>query len=111
MSVPTATVTDLPADAVILDVREAWEWDAGHVEGALHVPMNDVPAALADDPDTLGLTGRVYIICAVGGRSGQVAAWLGGQGYDVVNVAGGMHAWEDAGRPMISETGEAPTVV
>ncbi len=47
----------------------------------------------------------------MGGRSAQVAAWLNQQGYDAVNVAGGMHAWEDAGRPMISETGAEPTVI
>jgi rhodanese-related sulfurtransferase len=47
----------------------------------------------------------------MGGRSAQVTAWLVGNGFDAVNVAGGMHAWEDAGRPMVAEIAEAPRVV
>ncbi len=41
----------------------------------------------------------------MGGRSAHVTSWLRQQGYDAANLAGGMHAWEDAGRPMVSDTG------
>ncbi len=107
--VPTVRVADLPADLpddfVLLDVREDDEWEAGHAPGALHVPLGQVPARLDEIPD-----GEVHVICRSGGRSGQAVAWLTRNGYDVVNVAGGMHAWVDANRPVVSETGEDPFV-
>jgi rhodanese-related sulfurtransferase len=111
MKVPTVTLDELPADALVLDVREPHEWAAGHIDGAVHVPMNSVPATVAHDPDRIPSDRRVHVVCAMGGRSAQVTAWLVGNGVDAVNVAGGMHAWEDAGRPMVAETAEAPRVV
>jgi rhodanese-related sulfurtransferase len=111
MNVPTVTLSELPPDAVIVDVREPMEWSAGHIDGARHVPMSSIPDAVASDPASLGGEGTVYFMCAVGGRSAHVTAWLVQQGLDAVNIAGGMHAWENAGRPMISETGQAPVVL
>lgn len=104
--VPTVSVSDLPEDAVILDVREDDEWVQGHVEGATHIPMGDVPARLDDLPDADPL----YVTCRSGGRSARVAAWLNQNGFDAVNVAGGMGDWEAAGKPMVSETGRPPYV-
>ncbi|MCU1620126.1 MAG: glpE, partial [Modestobacter sp.] len=46
-----------------------------------------------------------------GGRSARVTAWLNQNGYDAVNVGGGMGDWDAAGRPMVSETGRPPYVV
>jgi rhodanese-related sulfurtransferase len=101
-NVPEISVQDLPADAVILDVREDDEWVAGHVEGATHVPLGEVPQRLGELPDADPL----YVICRSGNRSGRAVAWLGQQGVEGVNVAGGMHAWAAAGRPMVSDAGE-----
>jgi rhodanese-related sulfurtransferase len=107
--VPSVTVDDVPPDAFLLDVREADEWAAGHIDGARHIPMRQIPAAYAGDgprpPD-----GPIVVVCAVGGRSGQVTAWFNQNGIDAVNLVGGMHAWAQAGRGMVSETG-APAVV
>jgi rhodanese-related sulfurtransferase len=105
-NVPEVSVQDLPADAVILDVREDDEWAAGHVAGATHVPLGDVPQRLGELPDADPL----YVICRSGNRSGRAVAWLGQQGFDSVNVAGGMRAWAAAGRPMVADTG-VPTVI
>jgi rhodanese-related sulfurtransferase len=105
-NVPEISVQDLPSDAVILDVREDDEWAAGHVDGATHVPLGEVPARLGELPDADPL----YIICRSGNRSGRAVAWLGQQGIETVNVAGGMRAWAAAGRPMVSDSG-APTVI
>ena len=104
--VPEISVQDLPVDAVLLDVREDDEWAAGHIEGAMHMPMGDVPARLADLPEAQPL----YIVCRSGNRSGRAAAWLNAQGIDSVNVAGGMKAWAFAGKPMAADSG-SPTVI
>lgn len=95
----------LPEGLVILDVREPVEWAHGHIDGALHVPMNEVPSRLGEVPD-----GQVLVVCKVGGRSAQVTGWLVQQGRDAVNLDGGMLDWEAAGRPMVSETGQQPLV-
>ena len=100
------SVQDLPADAVLLDVREPDEWAAGHVEGATHVPLGEVPERLDEMPDADPL----YVVCRSGNRSGRAAAWLARQGIESVNVTGGMRAWAAAGRPMVSDTGQ-PTVL
>lgn len=108
---PTITLDQLPDDAHILDVREDFEWAAGHIDGAVHIPMNSVPNRVTYETDLLAADQRTYVICAMGGRSGQVTAWLVQNGHDAVNIAGGMHAWADAGRPMIADTGQPPTIV
>jgi rhodanese-related sulfurtransferase len=104
--VPTVPATEVPDDAVVLDVREDDEWVVGHIEEATHIAMGEVPARLDEVPDADPL----YVTCRGGGRSARVAAWLNQNGYDAVNVGGGMGAWEEAGRPMVSETGQPPFV-
>jgi rhodanese-related sulfurtransferase len=96
----------VPADAYLLDVREQDEWIAGHAPDAVHIPMTQLQERVAEVPDDQ----KVYVVCRVGGRSMQVAAWLGQLGHDVVNVGGGMQSWEAASRPMVSETGQPPYV-
>jgi rhodanese-related sulfurtransferase len=96
----------LPEGLTVLDVREPFEWEGGHIEGALHIPMNELPERIAEVGD-----GQTLVVCKVGGRSGQVVGWLAEQGYDVVNLEGGMLDWAAAGRPMVSETGRPPQVV
>ncbi len=103
---PAVTAAEVPADAYVLDVREDDEWQAGHVEGAVHIPMGTLIGRVDEVPKDQ----RVYVMCRVGGRSGQVAQYLGANGWDVVNIDGGMLAWESAGRPMVSETGADPFV-
>jgi rhodanese-related sulfurtransferase len=82
--------------ALVIDVREPWEYAEGHVPGARPVPMSEVPTLVG----TLPADQTVYLVCAVGGRSGQAAAWLGQQGYDTVNVEGGTQDWVAAGYPV-----------
>ncbi|MFC1410297.1 rhodanese-like domain-containing protein [Streptacidiphilus sp. N1-12] len=99
-AVPTVDAASVPATGALLDVREQDEWDAGHVDGALHIPMNEVPARLGELPDE-----KLYVVCRVGGRSAQVVQYLVAQGREAVNVDGGMYAWEAAGRPMTGTGG------
>jgi rhodanese-related sulfurtransferase len=101
----TVDVSEIPTHAVLLDVREDEEWDAGHIDGAWHVPMYQVPQHVNHAED-LNPETPIVVICKMGGRSAQVTAWLSQQGYDAVNLDGGMHAWADAGRPIVSEDGQ-----
>lgn len=106
-SVPTVDVAALPPDALVLDVREDDEWRAGHVPGALHVPLGQLGARAGEVP-----TDRtVAVICRSGARSATATARLGEAGWDAVNVDGGMQAWHRAGREMVSETGRPAQVI
>ncbi len=110
MNVPTVGVDGvpdpLPDGLAVLDVREPDEWAAGHIDGALHIPLRDLPGRLGDVPES-----QTLVVCKVGGRSAQAVAWLAQQGYAVVNLSGGMLDWADAGRPLVTESGAAPYVL
>lgn len=110
--VPTVGATDVPVDAVLLDVREGDEWVCGHIEGARHIPMGELPMRFAEVGDMAADAGvgEVVVVCRSGNRSARVVAWLTQNGVDAVNLAGGMGAWVAAGRPMVSETGGEPFV-
>jgi rhodanese-related sulfurtransferase len=81
--------TNRPAP-VLLDVREPWEYQTCHLQDALLMPMNTVPARQQElEPDA-----EIVCICHHGARSMAVAAFLERQGFtDVINLDGGMHAW------------------
>lgn len=84
------------ANVVLVDVREPHEWAAGHVDGATHIPLGDLPGRLDElDPQT-----RTLVICHLGGRSARATQWLQAQGFDATNVDGGMDAWQAAGLPI-----------
>ena len=108
--IPTVTIDGvpdpLPDGLHVLDVREDVEWQHGHIDGALHIPLRDLPARVSDVPD-----GQTLVVCKVGGRSAQAVQYLLGHGHDVVNLDGGMLDWEAAGRPMVSDGAGAPQVV
>ncbi|MFT5642570.1 MAG: rhodanese-related sulfurtransferase [Janthinobacterium sp.] len=74
----------------LLDVREKWEFDTCHVDGATLMPMHTIPARIDDiDEDA-----DIICICHHGARSMQVAAFLERNGFArVSNLTGGMHAW------------------
>jgi rhodanese-related sulfurtransferase len=103
---PSVSATELPADVVLLDVREPDEWAAGHAPGALHVPLGEVPDRLAELPTDAD----VVVVCHGGGRSSRATAWLLNQGYQCRNLTGGMVAYAAAGHPLESDTGRPPTV-
>ncbi|MBT2506639.1 rhodanese-like domain-containing protein [Streptomyces sp. ISL-98] len=108
---PTVDVAAVPADGLVLDVRENDEWAAGHVEGALHIPMSDFVARFGELTEAAEDGRRVHVMCRVGGRSAQVTQYLVQQGVDAVNIDGGMLAWEGADRPMVTDTGSPAFVL
>ncbi|KRA38981.1 MULTISPECIES: rhodanese-like domain-containing protein [unclassified Nocardioides] len=99
----------LPEGLVVLDVREDDEWAAGHIDGAVHIPLGDLPGRLGEfvelEPE------QALIVCKGGGRSARAVAYLVQQGYDAVNLVDGMIGWERAGRAMVADTGQPPTVI
>lgn len=92
--------------AVVVDVREPAEYVEAHIPGAELMPMGTVVA----EHEQIPRDQPVYVVCAVGGRSAQVAEYLSAQGVDARNVAGGTQAWIRAGLPVSTgiEPGEAP---
>ena len=81
----------------ILDVREDWEFKRGHVPGAIHVPLRQLPARAAALPRNM----RYAVICASGSRSRGATQILAAQGFEgVVSVRGGTGAWARGGRPL-----------
>lgn len=97
----TATVTRLDEGAVLLDVREVVEWEAGHVESAVHIPLGELGARHSE----LTSDALLLVICRSGGRSADATRALRGAGYDAHNVAGGMKAWVKAGQPIEPASG------
>ena len=85
----------LAEGARLLDVREPDEVDEVRVAGGLRIPLQSLPDRLAEIP----LSGTLYVICAVGGRSQTAAEFLRANGIDAVNVAGGTNAWVAADFP------------
>ncbi|GAT67021.1 MBL fold metallo-hydrolase [Planomonospora sphaerica] len=72
---------DLPAPDVVLDVRMTNEWRAGHIDGAVHIPLPDLPARLADVPD-----GTVWVHCGSGYRAAAATSLLARAGRTVVHI-------------------------
>ena len=105
-NIPQVDAASVPEDGYLLDVREQDEWDAGHAPDAVHIPLG----TLAERAGEVPADRDVYVVCRSGGRSAQATRALNDAGWRAHNVAGGMHAWEAAARPMISETGGPATV-
>ncbi len=77
-------------DLTILDVREVEEFQAGHIEDAVNVPLS----TLEEQYSQLEADKRYYVICQGGKRSERACQFLETKGFDVVNVEGGMNQWE-----------------
>jgi len=78
------------AKVTLVDVREPWEWNLCHLEGARHIPMGEIPARCLElDPED-----DVVVYCHVGQRSAMVVQYLRKQGFQkAVNLRGGIEAW------------------
>jgi rhodanese-related sulfurtransferase len=95
------------AHNVLLDVRNANEWEAGHAPGAIWIPMAELERVRTEIP----FNRRVVCICRSGQRSGRAAESLNSWGFDAVNTAGGMKAWAAAGFPVVRDDGSPGTVI
>ena len=75
----------------LVDVREVEEFEALHLEGARNLPLSQ----LADTYEQLDKDQLYYVICKSGMRSARACQFLAEQGYDVINVQGGMTVFEN----------------
>jgi rhodanese-related sulfurtransferase len=88
-------------DALAVDVREPAEWDAGHIEGSLWIPLGELQARAAELPRDRPLV----VVCRSGSRSAYAADALVAAGWHARNLAGGLHAWTAAGLPLVPAGG------
>ena len=77
--------------ATIIDVREAWEFQMGHVEGSFNIPLSEVYSRM---DNFKRMSEPIILVCASGNRSGQAVAILRSQGLENVYNGGG---WQDLG--------------
>ena len=85
----------------VVDVRFPNEWEAGHIEGAVHIPGDYV----FDRVSELDLTRPVVTVCRSGSRSAEAAGHLAGEGFDVQNLERGIEAWVAEGLPICTDDG------
>ena len=83
-------------NVVIVDVRQATEWQTGHIKGAIHIPLAQLSSQLHQLPQ--GKT--IVTVCRSGHRSAGAARTLTRHGHDVLNLHGGINAWARAGLPL-----------
>ena len=85
----------------VVDVRYPNEWEAGHIDGSVHIPLDYV----YERTEELDRSRPVVTVCRSGSRSAQAAEELAGEGFDVRNLAGGIVAWADCGLPIAADDG------
>ena len=86
----------MEAGAQLVDVRQDYEWEAGHIEGAVHIPLEDLPGRAGE----LDRDRPVVFGCRTGSRSAFATQAFREAGFDAYNLAGGLEAWVEHGRPI-----------
>ena len=100
---PPERVAELLAEggAQVIDVREAYEREAGRIPGTTHIELE----RLASQAESISRETSVVFYCRVGARSGMAAQAFRTAGYQAFNLTGGITAWHDAGLPLEPEDG------
>jgi rhodanese-related sulfurtransferase len=99
--------------AQLIDVRADHEWEAGHIEGAVHLPLAELSERTAD----IDRERPVVLYCRGGNRSTMAAVALAEAGYDAAKLSEGIVGWDEAGLPLapeggyVAESGEAAAVL
>ena len=108
--VPEIDATDAHSAAgqnVLLDVRNADEWEAGHAPGAQWIPLGELERARTEIP----FNKRIVCVCRSGQRSARAAEALNEWGFDALNMTGGMRAWAAAGLPIVKNDESPGSVI
>jgi rhodanese-related sulfurtransferase len=99
--------------AQLVDVRATHEWEAGHIAGAVHLPLDEI----AERAGELDREQPVVLYCRGGTRSSMATDALAAAGYDAAKLAEGIVGWADEGLPLepegayVAESGEAAAVL
>jgi rhodanese-related sulfurtransferase len=99
--------------AQLIDVRTDHEWEAGHIEGATHIALPDLPGHVAE----IAKDEPVVVYCRGGNRSSMATAALAAAGYDAAKLDEGIVGWSEAGLPLapeggyVAESGDAAAVL
>jgi rhodanese-related sulfurtransferase len=91
----------------VVDVRYPNEWEAGHIDGAVHIPMDYV----FDRADELDRSRPVVTVCRSGDRSAEAAEDFASEGFEVKNLSGGIEAWVEQGLPIVASDGASGRIV
>ena len=92
---------------ILLDVRNADEWEAGHAPSAQWVPLRDLESVRFQLP----MNKRIVCVCRTGARSARAAESLISWGFDAANMVGGMKDWAANGLPVVRDDGSPGTVI
>jgi rhodanese-related sulfurtransferase len=99
--------------AQLVDVRADHEWEAGHIAGASHIPLDELSQRVGEIDK-----GRpVVLYCRGGNRSSMATAALADGGYDAAKLSEGITGWEQEGLPLepeggyVAESGEAAALI
>jgi len=93
--------------AWLLDVREGYEWEAGHAPAAHHIPVGELGMRQHELPEDQ----QILVICRSGARSRMVTNALNEANYPAANVEGGMGAWQAVGGPVEHDDGTPGAIV
>ncbi|MEO8105712.1 MAG: rhodanese-like domain-containing protein [Actinomycetes bacterium] len=103
--VPSVSVNDarqlVDDGAVLVDVRTTAEWNAGHSPFATHIAGDQ----LSTKHQRIPKGKRVVVVCRSGSRSRGATKRLIAEGYDAVNLSGGLNAWVRHGQPIVDRAG------
>jgi rhodanese-related sulfurtransferase len=103
----------IEADAQLIDVRADHEWEAGHITGASHIPLDELPQRAGE----IEKERPVVLYCRGGNRSTMATAALADAGYDAAKLVEGITGWEEEGLPLepeggyVAESGEAAALI
>jgi rhodanese-related sulfurtransferase len=99
---PAAAEEKVGAGAQLIDVRQDYEWEAGRIDGAVHIPLEELPGRANE----LDRDRPVVFQCRTGSRSAFATQAFREAGFDAYNLEGGLQAWVEAGKPIEPEDGE-----
>ncbi len=102
----TEALEKLDNGALLLDVRNQDEWEAGRATMATHIALSELP----DHLDALDKGREIVCVCRSGGRSARAASFLLENGFNVVNLEGGMLGWAASDHELVSD-GDEPTII
>lgn len=104
---PAAAQALLADGALLLDVREPHEWQAGHAPKAKHIALGVVGHRQSELPKDR----TIVTVCRSGRRSDTAAKQLREAGFTVLNLSGGMQAWSSSGLPVVAKGGKPGRVI